>query len=319
MIAANIDNDLNLTFPEFRHSLYKAIIGEIPRNEFPESLDFEIALALFLLRGSPDLNRGFYSVDLKYVTDEYANDFEKILLSSNELYGRLNLNFRELQPQFVAGTHLRNTQVRVNLKWFYDNVLKQSRQLNPYKVEAVENKISEIGETRTYPSFVERIAFYRARVLGRELNPSELESLRLELDFSSLSIEEEQAEPFVVRNMKITAYAREILEDKCVGCSDLFPIESRSFKMPRNDRYYLEINHVVAFSSANTVTDVFDNLVKLCPTCHRALTPRRAHENLQRSIIQKMIDSRPEVKSFVESMNPNSDQSGSDFVLRSLR
>jgi 5-methylcytosine-specific restriction protein A len=89
--------------------------------------------------------------------------------------------------------------------------------------------------------------------------------------------------------------------------------------MPRNNRYYLEVNHVVPFASESKAVDVLDNLVKLCPTCHRALAPHRAEEKLQREIIEKMIVSRPEVSAFVGSRAKAVGQLPSDYIFANLK
>ena len=101
------------------------------------------------------------------------------------------------------------------------------------------------------------------------------------------AIEETPDNKFGIRNQKIVAYAREIFEDICVGCGDKYRIEDRSFKMPRNNRYYFEINHVVAYANDSKAVDVLDNLVKLCSTCHRVLTLGRAYPDLQKEIIKR--------------------------------
>jgi 5-methylcytosine-specific restriction protein A len=62
-----------------------------------------------------------------------------------------------------------------------------------------------------------------------------------------------------------------------------------------------------------------DNLVKLCATCHRALTPRRASDSLQTTIIRRMLESRDEVKNFVNSMISDPKIDAVAFVHQSLK
>lgn len=318
MIIATIVNDKNLDLDEFLDTVYEKILFKL--NKLPSSylLDVELALALFIFRGSADFNRGLYSVDLKNLTPSYVDSFFKLLLSSDELLSRLNLNFRELQPQFVARTSLRNTQIRINLKWFYDNVIRSFAYINQYKTDILLKNITVLGEIRKSHSFEERLIFYRQSVLGRELTPQEVNTLRQELEFS-LQVEQATDNIFIIRNQKIVSYARETFNDVCVGCGDRYKINDRSFLMPRNNRYYFEINHVIAYANDSSTVDVLDNLVKLCPTCHRALTPGRAYEKMQKEIIEKMINSRVEVEHFVTLMMPNTFLSPTDYVFSMLK
>jgi len=317
-ISADVENELNLTLSEMRQELYSRIAVKIPLLPSNVDLDSELALAIFLLRGSPDVHHSYYAVDFIQEDEKYLDNFLKILLSSNDLFDRLNFNFRNLQPQFVAGSNMRNTQVRINLKFFYDNVMVENSGLNAYKFEALKSRLAELGDVRTYPSFEERVIFYMRRVLGKTLEESEISKLRSELSFSRDEILENQG-AFNARNQRIISFARETFPDECVGCRSDYQIKDRSFKMPRNDRFYFEINHVIPYSNDSSSVDVLDNLVKLCATCHRALTPRRAPEDLQKKIIKGMLYSRAEVVQFVTNfMGPkHSDPIG--YIFQNLK
>jgi 5-methylcytosine-specific restriction protein A len=319
LLVSTISNPKSISFTEFRERLYLAIAGALADLPAEFDLDVEMALALFLLRGSPDTKFGYYAVDIKNLDPMYAENIQKLLISTDQLLSRLNLNFRDLQPQFVAGTHKRNTQIRANLKWFYDVVLKENGHLNPYKKAVLDKNVQSLGETRLFHSFEDRLIFFQEKIVGKDYSNAEREELRRELKFLTQSYGLETESEFVARNQKIISYARETFADVCVGCSDSYPIESRSFLMQRNNRYYFEVNHVIAYSSDSKAVDVLDNLVKLCATCHRALTPRRAHEELQKQIISKMLDSRPEVSTFVNSRNLEPGVSTVDFVFKNLK
>jgi hypothetical protein len=319
LLVATIENPEKIAFADFREKLYLAIAGSLAQPEPGFNLDIEMALAMFLLRGSPDTKLGYYSVDIKYLDPKYADNIQKLLFSTEHLLSRLNLNFRDLQPQFVAGTNKRNTQIRANLKWFYDNVMISNGHLNPYKKAVLDKNIQSLGETRLIHNFEDRLIFFQEKILGKEYTSEERAKLREELNFLNIATDVQEEGEFVVRNQKIIAYARETFDDVCVGCSDLFPIHARSFLMKRNDRYYFEVNHVIAYSSDSKAVDVLDNLVKLCATCHRALTPNRAQADLQKQIIEKMLSSRPEVAAFVNSRNSTPKLSTVEFVFQNLK
>ncbi len=318
-ISAVVENEDGLSIVELRKQLYLRIASLIPQLPEDYPLDMELALAMFLLRGSPDTKLGYYSVDFIEEDDTYLSNFLKILLSSNELFDRLNFNFRNLQKQYVSGQNKRNTQVRINLKFFYDRIMLENSGLNPYKFEALKNNIADLGDVRTYPSFEERVVFYTSKVLNRALSSDDIEKLRQDLSFSSQASNDIDTGVFSARNQKIISFARETFPDECVGCSADYPVEARSFVMPRNNRYYFEINHVIPYANDSNAVDVLDNLVKLCATCHRALTPRRASDSLQTTIIRRMLESRDEVKNFVNSMISDPKIDAVAFVHQSLK
>lgn len=317
-IAATVVNDKHISLDDFLNAVYEKIIVLLNKLPVNYPLDEEIALAMFLLRGSADFNRGLYALDLKNPTPRYVDSIFKLLLSSDSLIERLNLNFRELQPQFAAGERERNTQIRINLKWFYENIITRYPNINKYKTGVLRVNIRNLGEVHAYHTFEERLIFYRQKILGRELSRNEINALRQDLDFREPA-EVATENKFSIRNQKIVAFARETFEDRCVGCGDQYDIKDRSFLMPRNNRYYFEINHVIAYANDSEVVDVLDNLVKLCPVCHRALTPHRAFPELQRHIIENMLGSRPEVSKFVSSMMSADYKSPVDYVFDRLK
>lgn len=317
-IIAIVNNENHISLEHFLNLVYERIIVELSKLPEGYPLDEEMALAMFLLRGSADFNRSLYALDLKNPSISYVDNLFKLLLSSNNLIERLNLNFRELQPQQVSGEMERNTQIRINLKWFYDNVIVKYPDINAYKTAVLECKKEDLGEIHSYHMFEERMIFYRQKVLGRSLSDNEINALRQDLRFPE-HIEQVAENRFNIRNQKIVAFVRETFEDKCVGCCDVYNIKDRSFKMRRNNRYYFEVNHVIAYASDSAAVDVVDNLVKLCPVCHRALTPNRAEETLQRHIIENMLNSRTEVNNFVKSMMPGTYVSPVDYVYDNLK
>ena len=140
-IYAVILNNEHISLENFIDRVYQCILVRISNEVSNYNLDCEMALAMFLFRGSADFNRGYYSVDIKTNNPKYYDEMFKILLSSDELLSRLNLNFRELQHEYVVGKSKRNTQVRVNLKWFYDNVVLYYPHLNQYKTDVLRQNI----------------------------------------------------------------------------------------------------------------------------------------------------------------------------------
>ena len=59
------------------------------------------------------------------ILSEDLYNSNNIIIKHRARSSQLNLNFRNLQKQFVENKNKRNTQVRVNIRWFYDNCLNE--------------------------------------------------------------------------------------------------------------------------------------------------------------------------------------------------
>ncbi len=263
--------------------------------------DFEnkILLAFFGLRGSVDFTRNYFAVDLirDIVNDVYLDNLFKLLTNISDLR-QLNLNFRELQEQYISGKNKRNTQFRINLRYFYDRLKNELSKINIYKSNILlSNKkiiqTKNISQNDKTP-FIDRVLFYGKKVLNNSIiTENEAEKLRKELGFDY----NESLDNKISRNQGIVKYVRIFFDDVCVACKDEFSIENRTFKYKNSDRYYLEIHHCISFSADNTC-DQIDNLVKLCPSCHRALTKNRADEIYQKHLISNILKNSPKTQEF---------------------
>lgn len=277
----------------------KRFENEINDEEFSKL----ILLAFFGLRGSYD-GSNLYAMDLlrQVLTTQYIDNLFKLLTNVSDLR-QLNLNFRELQEQFVSGENQRNTQFRINLRYFYDNFKNDLAKINIFKANILKHN-SKIIETKNIAqeseTFIQRLHFYRDNILNQTKTSNEIEQLRRNLGFNYDEIIDET----VKRNQGIVRYVRAFFPDECVCCKDIYSIENRSFRYRNSDRWYLEIHHVISFSSDKTL-DQIDNLVKLCPTCHRALTKNRADENYQKDLISKIFENEPRTKEFCLNFTDN--------------
>ncbi|MDH2997615.1 hypothetical protein A1D22_07775 [Pasteurellaceae bacterium LFhippo2] len=284
------------TFDEFCSKVYKQIQikrikSDISDNEFSNL----ILLAFFALRGSPDFKANLYALDIlrQISTSNYLDLLFKLLTNISDLR-QLNLNFRELQGQYLSGENKRNTQVRVNLRYFYDNLGDKLQYINQYKYHILQHNKEKIrSESEESVSFIDRLMFYKRNVLGKENTENEIEKLRKELGF----IYDKDIDETIKRDQGIVKYARVFLDDECMGCKDKYLIGERTFKYRNSDRYYLELHHCISFSADRTL-DQIDNLVKLCPACHRALTKNRADENYQKQLINNILVNAPKAKEF---------------------
>lgn len=310
-----IDSDLSCD--DFFSNIYKQIQKKrIEDNISDNAFSRLIILSFFALRGSPDFKLNFYSLDLprKIVSTNYLDNLFKLLTNLNDLR-QLNLNFRELQEQFIKGENERNTQFRINLRYFYDNFVNDLSKINAFKSEILiynADLILTKSIAQESKTFVDRLFFYRDNVLNKTKTQNEIEQLRKNLGF----IYDEVIDEKITRNQGIVQYVRAYFPDECACCKNYYPIENRTFKYRNSERWYLEIHHIVSFSADRTL-DQIDNLVKLCPTCHRALTKNRADEDYQKSLIGEIFINNPKAKEFC--LNLTSDENCIQFVYDRLR
>ncbi|MDT2806988.1 HNH endonuclease [Vagococcus lutrae] len=293
-----IKNDLGYSYNALIEQLKTKIIVKIMRAKSLASIDKEMALAIMILRGSPDFNLKYVAVDIKRSneTDIYLDSLFRILMSTDQLFKYLNWNFRDLQEQYITGKNQRNTQLRINLKWVSVNILDKIEQINKYKFNILATNQFLIGNypvtDKMYTTFIKRIQFYRENISQQSLGQKEVEILRQEL-FGEGSIEPQ-------RKDRIRLIVKNTTVDKCTACCSDYSIKDRSFIVPKDQRYYFEYHHVISFSRNRDELDVVENVVKLCPTCHRAMTPNRAYDKYQKKLIMNILNGRQDIFLFAK-------------------
>jgi 5-methylcytosine-specific restriction protein A len=313
-----IENDLAYSFDEMIQRLRTRIAYEMATFSSLSTLDGMVALAATILRGSPDFNRHYIALDIKRVneTEEYLDSLTRILMSTKDLARYINWNFRDFQTQFITGENQRNTQLRFNMRWFYDTLLGYYKKLHPYKYNILYSNRDNLGalpQTSTlYQTFMNRITYYREKVLGQSISATARNAMRNELFGETDGI----SGP--TRNQQVKMYIKNSTVDVCSACGELYPTDERSFLMPVDDRYYFEYHHVISYSNDREGLDIPENLVKLCPTCHRAMTPGRAHNELQKELIGNIIHNRDDVFEFTKLYLNTVDESDTIEKIHSL-
>lgn len=326
---AYLKNDENIEFIDLMKKIY-ALIQQKRFDYEEEDFDRKVINCAFALRGSVDLTAGYMALDIyeSLITEEYVDLLMNLLISTSAV-DQLNLNFRKLQKQYVDGIHKRNTQIRINLRWFYVNCLDELEKLNKYKAEILrdsKNRIELINYTKHNSSFLERMLFYKEKIinpsfsfdkLSKEELDQKVKELRKELEFN---VTEESNTERIRRNKQIVTTASVILPDECVSCKDYYKTTDRTFKRRNSERYYFELHHVISFGSKQS-GDILENLVKLCPACHRALTPNRADEKYQKQIIKDILYNSKEANNYVGNFvkNPNIMEDKVNYVYSNLK
>ncbi|WP_347938177.1 HNH endonuclease [Mycoplasma feriruminatoris] len=317
-----IENDLNMDREVFLHNIYKNI-QKIRLTIDNETFERSLYLGLFAFRGSPDFKTNFYSVDLLKCNNftSHWEDIISLLISSPGL-SQLNLNFRELQPQYVNNKSKRNTQIRINLRWFFDKYFDDLKEVNIYKASILSNKKEIINKLKVKDkfsnAFFERLNYYKHKILSQykdqdylQLTKKQIADMREELNFT---INEGSS---IGRNPEIVGIARIILPDFCFACKDIYEIQNRTFIHRQTGKLYLEIHHVIPFAHDKN-GDILENMVKLCPACHKALSKNRAQEPYQKELIGNIISNSKQVDSYLENIITNNEDKV-NFVYERLR
>lgn len=91
-------------------------------------------------------------------------------------------------------------------------------------------------------------------------------------------------------------------------------------KKRNSDKHYFELHHVISFGAKQS-GDILENLVKLCPACHRALTPNRAEESYQKEIIKNILLNSNEANDYVGNFikEPDNLDMKIDYVYSNLK
>lgn len=288
-VKLTFNNDRQQTITEFLHSIYLLISQKI-LNVTAERFSELFALSTFAFRGSLDISHHFYTTDLHRSRASNKQDLEQFikLLMQTNLNEQLNLNFRELQGEGDA----RETQIRINLRYFKDNYLDALEPINPYKYSQFVLNIDEINRhnaknpEKARDAFLNRLKFYQNNIVGaKTLDAIDVSKFR---EMLKLSDGDDNGEKKRSNSAKELAVVNR--PDYCVCCHKAYKTEDRTFKYRNSESWYFEYHHVISFGNKTINTESPDNYAKLCPACHRALTPHRADEKYQKQLIENILN-----------------------------
>ena len=82
-------------------------------------------------------------------------------------------------------------------------------------------------------------------------------------------------------------------------CKDKYDIADRSYINRTTGIYYFEIHHVISLGN-NMKLDDENNMVKLCPTCHRTLKRGSGTEQEQKELIKAIFKNAPNTYEFAK-------------------
>lgn len=300
-----LENDININPESFYNKLYAKIISTCDWI-FEEQLNED---KKSFIRGYMEL-RGSIDTTLDYIAQDYFYNslFEmkkaRMLVDYLSIpHNVVNINFRELQHDYYAGINTRNTQLRLNIWWYMENI----GLINGYKAEifALSRKLklpnvqgniyffyNDDIRRRTINNLLdERLNFYSSNVFGKDINSDDVKKMRNELKFDSSNGN--------IRNKALVETIKYLTPDECVCCKNKYKIRDRSYINRTTGKYYFEIHHVISLGS-NKKLDDENNMVKLCPTCHRMLKRGSAEELMQRELIREIFNNAPHTLDFAQ-------------------
>lgn len=307
--CCEIENDLSWSKDEFYNFIFKTILNN--KDFIKPDLNNNKKMFLrgfFELRGSPDPNLNYLSIDC-FPSNKFQMNRSSYIHSLFDVpLGNLNFNPRELQKQHVENTNKRNAQIRINLSWYSKCV----GFINKYKAFITEggNSISygkhkktngfyffpDAIKRNTQPkvSYGDKLEKYVNNILGKRLTKAEIKKLRSDYGF-------DYSDEDFSRNPELPTYIMLNRPDECECCKTIYNINDRSFPWRKhNGRPYFEIHHFISIGPHREL-DVPENLVKICPVCHKALKKSVGTEKIQRNYIKNILHNNDEVKMF--SMN----------------
>ncbi len=252
----------------------------------------------FELRGSIDTTAYYLAQDYMYHNAFELQKAKILFFKMNIPFQSLNINPRNLQNQFVTGECKRNTQFRINLYFYAKNIgfigAYKSLIFSKcyYETCGKENIVNGVHyfdcqipkQKFGTNKFFDMLNYFTNYIYEKELTPEKIKKLREELGF------DKQTES--KRNKTIIDIFREISPDKCASCG-----ATKTYTNPKTGRQQFEIHHMISLCN-DFALDQAPNLVKLCPTCHRALKKSGALKSEQINIIKRILENQPQVREF---------------------
>ena len=299
-----LENDLNINNDSFYNKLYAKLVSNCEWI-YDEQLNED---KKSFIRGYMEL-RGSIDTTANYIAQDYFYDsvFEmkkaRMLVDYLSIpYNVVNINFRELQHDYYAGIRTRNTQLRLNIWWYMQNI----GMINGYKAEVFalsrhldfpepEGNVyffyNDDIRRRSNNILDERLNFYSTNVFGKDISDEDIKKMRNELNFEHTA--------GTIRSRALVEAIKYLTPDECVCCKSKYKIEDRSYINRTTGRYYFEIHHVISIGT-NKELDDENNMVKLCPTCHRALKRGSGTPAEQKELIREIFKNAPQTLDFAE-------------------
>lgn len=296
-----IYNDISISRNMLYQTLYRKTISSFIYDGEMTDEKKSFIRGFIELRGSVDTKLKFISQD--YFYDSHL-ELKKGLILTDSIgipIQYANFNMRNLQPQFVSGESMRNTQFRINLFYYASQIgfINDYKALifeKAYKITDKSEKDGIINYCCNMPksqnndvTFLKMLNFYTNNIYSKKLTKQAITQYRSNLGFLDGPSETSK------RNMSIVKLFADITEDKCALCGT-----EKTYTNPQTGRQQFEIHHFISFKNGGEVDNIA-NFVKLCPTCHSGLKKGAAPKEQQIKSIMKILHEHIEVFEFASS------------------
>lgn len=293
-----------------RADVLKKVITLMNSNE----ISVDSLLNALIFRASNDDTTNYMAIDIKadFAKDKDSCSILYLLVNKVLDASYINLNPRTLQPE---ASNTKNIQLRINRNYLANNLSTFLSSEFENILKDLENKSGNNAKVENFNQKWEIIM----RFLGK--NATDLDDTEISEYRKKYGYPEDCSDEDVKRSSTLRKLIWDTQEHKCFACCDKYSLEERSFKLRNEpDKYYLEIHHILPFSKYKLKSDNPNNLVKLCPACHRALTPNRAEEEYQKELIRNIIKNNYGFNDFlIKEINYDSiDETVVDFVYQNL-
>lgn len=301
-ISMEFNNFNGTTIESFLNKIFNHIKFKMLTTSVKDFSKY-FALGAFAFRGSFDLKMNYYTADLhksRVSTKKELKCFINLLAFIN-FNNQLNLNFRELQDK----GKLKDTQFRINLKYFNDNYLNDLININPYRyrqflLNSKHLSFKKINSDKD--RFMPRMLFYMNNIVGNnDLDDLDIKKLRDDLHLND-GFQNSGSSKIRKRSNRAKDFSMFSKPDRCSSCHNEYDKSIRTFKLKGSNYWYFEMHHVISYANGKSgliETENPDNYVKLCPACHRALTPNRADKDYQLKIINNILKDDSDTLNYV--------------------
>jgi len=301
LLRFELENDLNLN----KNNFYNKLNVKLLEQDFLYDEKLNDSKKMFIRgfaesRGSIDTTRPLLALDYFYNSVNEVKRARMLYDYFNVPFSALNFNPRELQNDYITGRNRRNTQLRFNLYWY----LKHIGLINIYKARIVSsayNNISfeddiggicyfstpEITHSRK-DTFDSRLQYYSNNIFNQKLSSYEIDQIRKELNLNFNENEDFR------RDTSLIELIRYLTPDECSSCGT-----TKTYTHKNTGRQYFEYHHVISLGKNHELDDE-NNIVKLCPTCHRLVKKGSAPEREQKLVIMNILRNRPNVMEFAK-------------------
>lgn len=311
-IEFSLHNDLCLTHDNFFNRLYKKIlmsdwVGDNKRNDDHKKM---FVRGFMESRGSIDTQRKLIAQDYFFASKFELKKALFLVDYCSIQQNVFNLNFRELQRQFVQNINKRNPQFRINLFWYMTyigliseykaTIVQKAYNIQIYKRHnIIYGKGLQNIKSSAKEMFYSRLNYYQEYIYDQSLDEDGVDKLREQLGFTE--------EVKMTRDKALVETIRFYEKDECVCCKNDYHVEDRTFIHKKTNKLYFEIHHAISLGKEKELDDI-SNLVKLCPVCHKCLSKSMGTENVQKKLIKNLLENSPKVLEFSQKWFDTTDK-----------